>query len=108
MPCLLQGFKRHESWVEAVVEMAMKLQGGTHDSNDSREGGSDTKPSNQGHISPSSEDNSPSTTGAAAQNPAGGSEQDERDRAEALLRTVAAGPLPAAESLWSDDEGCDY
>ena len=36
------------------------------------------------------------------------SEQDEQARAEALLRTVAAGPLPAADSLWSDDDkgGC--
>lgn len=92
--------------------MAIKMQGGAQDSATGEEPGTKPAPSNdlqvqnQGHRPPSFEDSSQVTTASGTDNAA---EQDhEHARAAALLRTVAAGPLPAAESLWSDDEECDH
>lgn len=88
------------------MAMAMKLQGGTHDS-DSCEAGTMTAPSN-GQSGQDADQRLPSSAGNTESASGTVSSEEERAKAEAeaLLRTVAAGPLPAAESLWSDDEEC--
>jgi hypothetical protein len=89
--------------------MAIKMQGGTREGSDGAapSGNQETNTTNNGgRVSTSSEGNFQAAT--ADSSGISESEQHEQAAAQALLRSVAAGPLPAADSLWSDDDDCEY